>query len=167
MYHSHHDAQVQIPNGMAGAIIIGDWKTTAMKAAAGRTGDANGKAEQEVVMVLNDAGTIGLSLNGKSFPATQPYAMKVGESMVVHYYNEGLMTHPMHMHQPGGLVVAKDGMVLDSPFWSDTLNVAPGERWTVVYTAKDKGVWAWHCHILNHAETPQGMKYMVTAVIVS
>ena len=167
MYHSHHNAQVQIPNGLAGAIIIGDWKTAAMKANAGRTGDANNKAEQEVIMVLNDAGNIGLSLNGKSFPATAPYTMKVGESMVVHYYNEGLMTHPMHMHQPGGLVVAKDGYILERPFMTDTLNVAPGERWTVVYTAKDKGVWAWHCHILNHAETPQGMKYMVTAVIVS
>ena len=167
MYHSHHNAQVQIPNGMAGALIIGDWKAASMKAAAGETGDANGKAEQEVVMVLNDAGNIGLSLNGKSFPATAPYTMKVGESIVVHYYNEGLMTHPMHMHQPGGLVVAKDGYILKQPFWTDTLNVAPGERWTVVYTAKDKGVWAWHCHILSHAETPQGMKYMVTAVIVS
>ena len=167
MYHSHHNAEVQIPNGMAGAIIIGDWKPLAMKAAAGRTGDKDGKVEQETVMVLNDAGTIGLSLNGKSFPATAPYTMKVGETMLVHYYNEGLMTHPMHMHQPGGLVVAKDGHILEQPFWTDTLNVAPGERWSVLYTAKDKGVWAWHCHILNHAETPQGMKYMVTAVIVS
>jgi manganese oxidase len=166
MYHSHHDAQVQVPNGLAGALIIGDWKDMAMKAAADKTGDTDGKVEQENVMVLNDAGTIGLSLNGKSFPATTPYKLKVGETMVVHYYNEGLLTHPMHLHQPSGLVVAHDGKVLDSPFWADTLNVAPGERWTVVYTAKDKGVWAWHCHILNHAETPTGMKYMVTALIV-
>ena len=166
MYHSHHDAQVQVPNGLAGALIIGDWKEAAMTAAGDKTGDADGKAEQENVMVLNDAGTIGLSLNGKSFPATAPYKLKVGESMVVHYYNEGLLTHPMHLHQPSGLVVAHDGKILDSPFWADTLNVAPGERWTVVYTAKDKGVWAWHCHILNHAETPTGMKYMVTALIV-
>ena len=134
---------------------------------ASKIKDANNKIEQEVVMVLNDAGTIGLSLNGKSFPATAPYTMKVGETMLVHYYNEGLMTHPMHLHQPRGLVVAKDGKLLDSPFYMDTLNVAPGERWTVAYTATDKGAWAWHCHILNHAETPQGMKYMVTAVIVS
>ena len=166
MYHSHHDAQVQVPNGLAGALIIGDWKDMAMKAAADKTGDTDGKAEQEHVMVLNDAGTLGLSLNGKSFPATSPYKLKVGETMVVHYYNEGLLTHPMHLHQPSGLVVAHDGKILDSPFWADTLNVAPGERWTVVYTAKDKGVWAWHCHILNHAETATGMKYMVTALIV-
>ena len=166
MYHSHHNAQVQVPNGLAGAILIGDWKTTAMSAAGGRTHDANKVAEQEVVMVLNDSGTIGLSLNGKSFPATSPYSLAIGETMVVHYYNEGSMTHPMHLHQPSGLVVAKDGKVLESPFWADTINVAPGERWTVVYTPKDAGVWAWHCHILTHAETPEGMRYMVTALIV-
>jgi FtsP/CotA-like multicopper oxidase with cupredoxin domain len=166
MYHSHHNAQVQVPNGLAGAILIGDWKAMAMTAAGGRTKDANNVAEQEVVMVLNDSGTIGLSLNGKSFPATSPYSLAIGESMVVHYYNEGNMTHPMHLHQPSGLVVAKDGKVLESPFWADTLNVAPGERWTVVYTPKDAGVWAWHCHILTHAETPEGMRYMVTALIV-
>ena len=167
MYHSHHNAQVQVPNGLAGALLIGDWKTLAMKAAGGRTADTDGLAEQENVMVLNDSGTIGLSLNGKSFPATSPYALKVGESMVVHYFNEGNMTHPMHLHQPAGLVVAHDGKVLESPFWADTLNVAPGERWTVVYTALDPGVWAWHCHILTHAETPEGMRYMVTALVVS
>jgi len=166
MYHSHHNAQVQVPNGLAGAILIGDWKSIAMAAAGGRTHDANNVAEQEVVMVLNDSGTIGLSLNGKSFPATLPYSLAIGESMVVHYYNEGNMTHPMHLHQPSGLIVAKDGKVLESPFWADTLNVAPGERWTVVYTPKDAGVWAWHCHILTHAETPEGMRYMVTALIV-
>ncbi len=167
MYHSHHNAQVQIPNGLAGSLLIGDWKTSTMKAAGNRLTDSNGKVDQEVVMVLNDAGTIGLSLNGKSFPATAPYTMKIGETMLVHYYNEGLMSHPMHMHQPSGLIVARDGAMLEYPFFADTISVAPGERWSVLYTAKDAGVWAWHCHILTHAETPMGMKYMVTALIVS
>ncbi len=167
MYHSHHNAQVQIPNGLAGAIIIGDWKAIATKTAGSRlVGDKDGKVDSEVVMVLNDAGNIGLSLNGKSFPATAPYTAKVGETMLVHYYNEGLMTHPMHLHQPSGLVIARDGKPLEHPFMADTISVAPGERWTVAYTMLDPGVWAWHCHILTHAETPQGMKYMVTAVIV-
>ena len=167
MYHSHHNAQVQVPNGLAGALLIGDWKDLGMKAAGGRLADADGKADQEVVMVLNDSGTIGLSLNGKSFPATAAHTLKVGETMLVHYYNEGNMTHPMHLHQPSGLVVAHDGVPLEYPFWADTLNVAPGERWTVAYTAKDAGVWAWHCHILTHAETPTGMRFMVTALIVA
>ena len=167
MYHSHHNAQVQVPNGLAGALLIGDWKALGMKAAGDRLADSDGKVDQEVVMVLNDSGTIGLSLNGKSFPATAPYTMKVGETMLVHYYNEGNMVHPMHLHQPSGLVVAHDGAPLEYPFWADTLSVAPGERWTVAYSAKDAGVWAWHCHILTHAETPTGMRFMVTAVIVA
>ena len=166
MYHSHHNAQVQVPNGLAGALLIGDWKTAAMQAAGDRVPDFDGIAEQEVMMVLNDSGTIGLSLNGKSFPATAPYSLKIGQSMVVHYFNEGAMSHPMHLHQPSGLIVARDGVMLESPYWADTISVAPGERWTVVYTAQDTGVWAWHCHILNHAETPTGMRYMVTALIV-
>jgi FtsP/CotA-like multicopper oxidase with cupredoxin domain len=92
--------------------------------------------------------------------------MNVGDSMLVNYFNEGLLIHPMHMHQPHGWVIAKDGKPLASPYQADTIAVAPGERYTVVYTALDKGVWAWHCHILNHAETPTGMTGMVTAVIV-
>ena len=159
MYHSHHDAQVQVPNGMAGAFLIGDMPLPASLA------DAN--VVQTVNMVLNDAGTIGLSLNGKSFPATEPYKLKVGESMIVNYFNEGLQTHPMHLHQPQGLPDRQGRRAarrLLIP--GDTFVVAPGERLTVLYTATDPGVWAWHCHILNHAEGPQGMFGMVTALIV-
>jgi manganese oxidase len=158
MYHSHHDAQIQIPNGMAGALFIGEMPIPK------QLGNVN--ITKKVTMILNDAGTIGLALNGKSFPATEPYVMKVGDTMQVTYYNEGLQMHPMHMHQPHGWVIAKDGKPLDSPYMIDTLVIAPGERYTVLYTMLDKGVWAWHCHILNHAETPTGMTGMVTAVIV-
>jgi manganese oxidase len=159
IYHSHHDAQVQVPNGLFGALLIGDIPVP------GALGPKN--VVKEMAMVLNDAGTIGLSLNGKSFPATEPATLKVGESMIVHYMNEGLMSHPMHLHQPVGYIIAKDGVPLTTPMPSDTINVAPGERYTVLYTAVDPGVWAWHCHILNHAETPTGMTGMVTALIVT
>ena len=36
----------------------------------------------------------------------------------------------------------------------------------MLYKADEPGVWAWHCHILNHAETPEGFRYMATAVVV-
>ncbi len=162
MYHSHHNAQVQVPNGLAGAMIIGEQTIPPELVEMGFT-----KIDQTVNMVLDDAGTIGLALNGKSFPATEPYTMKVGEVMLVNYFNEGLQVHPMHLHQPTGWVIAKDGVPLLTPTPSDTVLVGPGERYTVVYKALDAGVWAWHCHILNHAEGPQGMFGMVTAVIVT
>jgi FtsP/CotA-like multicopper oxidase with cupredoxin domain len=162
MYHSHHNAQTQVPNGLAGAFIIGDMPIPASLAEKGIT-----DVDQSVNMILNDAGTIGLSLNGKSFPATEAYSAKVGDTMLVNYYNEGLTSHPMHMHQPVGWIIAKDGVPLAEPMPGDTIVVAPGERITVLYHFTDPGVWAWHCHILNHAEGPTGMFGMVTAVIVS
>jgi manganese oxidase len=162
IYHSHHNAQEQIPNGLFGAFIIGDMPIPEYLKDKGYT-----KIDKTVNMVLNDAGTIGLSLNGKSFPATEAYTMRKGEVMMVNYLNEGLTSHPMHLHQPMGWIIAKDGIPLDFPMPTDTVNVAPGERYTVLYKAVDVGVWAWHCHILTHAETSTGMFGMVTALIVT
>ena len=161
IYHSHHNAQEQIPDGMFGAFTIDNMPIPQKLIDKGYT-----QVDKRVNMVLNDAGVIGLSLNGKSFPATQPYTLRVGQVMEVNYMNEGLLVHPMHLHQPMGWIVAKDGVPMDEPLPTDTILVAPGERYTVLYMGMEPGVWAWHCHILTHAETPTGMKYMVTALIV-
>ena len=71
----------------------------------------------------------------------------------------------MHLHGMEQLVIAKDGWELPSPYRADTIWVAPGERYDVMVTARP-GVWAFHCHILSHAENEEGMFGMVTAVVV-
>ena len=103
----------------------------------------------------------------KSFPGTEPYVMDEGQWGVFHYFNEGLTAHPMHLHQFPQLVFAKDGFPLDQPYWADTINVAPGERYSVLFNADKIGTWVWHCHILTHVEREEGMFGMVTAVIVN
>jgi FtsP/CotA-like multicopper oxidase with cupredoxin domain len=125
------------------------------------------QVSQELPMVLNDAGVIGFSLNGKSFPATAPIAASTGDWILVHYFNEGTQIHPMHLHQFDQIVVAKDGYALDQPYLADTLNVAPGERYSVLVQLDKPGTWVWHCHILPHVERESGMFGMVTAVAVS
>jgi FtsP/CotA-like multicopper oxidase with cupredoxin domain len=90
----------------------------------------------------------------------------VGEWIAIDYFNEGLQIHPMHLHGFDQIVVAKDGRALNQPYLVDTLNVAPGERYTVIVNPTLPGVWAYHCHILTHAEGPNGMFGMVTALIV-
>ena len=77
-------------------------------------------------MVLNDAGVIGLTLNGKSFPATAPIVANEGDWIQVTYYNEGLQVHPMHLHGFEQIVIAKDGEPLDHPYAADTILVGPG-----------------------------------------
>jgi FtsP/CotA-like multicopper oxidase with cupredoxin domain len=166
MYHAHHHGQMQVPNGLFGTVMVGEVEKPLGRTISGVEIPADLDVSQEIPMVLNDAGVIGLSLNGKSFPATQPYVGKVGDWVVVHYFNEGMQIHPMHQHQFPQLVYAKDGIALESPYWVDTLNVAPGERYSVLTHLEDPGVWVWHCHILNHVEREEGMYGMVTAFIV-
>ncbi len=55
---------------------------------------------------------------------------------------------------------------LDSHYRMDTIWVAPGERYSVLVKAEEVGTWAFHCHIVSHAENDQGLFGMVTAMVV-
>jgi FtsP/CotA-like multicopper oxidase with cupredoxin domain len=156
MYHSHHNAVTQVPNGLAGTLLVGDVPLP-----------KGVKVSQTLPMMLDDSGTIGFALNGKSFPATAPIVAKRDEWVQVHYLNEGATVHPMHLHGLDQLVIAKDGYPVKDPYLADTVLVAPGERYTVLVRAELKGTWAWHCHILSHAENEKGMFGMVTAMVVT
>ena len=167
MYHAHHHAQMAVPNGMFGVFQIGELPIPRGSTISGVEIPADLEVAREIPMVLNDAGVIGYSLNGKSFPATEPIVVDEGDWIAATYYNEGLQIHPMHMHQFPQLVFAKDGIPLDQPYWADTINVAPGERYTVLAHIDTPGVWVWHCHILTHVEDDEGMFGMVTALVVN
>jgi len=80
--------------------------------------------------------------------------------------NEGLQIHPMHLHGRTQTVITKNGHPLPQPYIADTVLVSPGERVDVIVEATELGVWAYHCHILSHAETEAGMFGMVTVLIV-
>jgi len=167
MYHAHLHSQTSVVNGMFAAFMIGENPIPRGETISGVQIPADVEPVFEKPMVLNDAGTIGLSLNGKSFPATEPIVMNKGDWGVIHYYNEGLTAHPMHLHQFPQLVYAKDGIPLDHPYWADTINVAPGERYSVLFQADTAGTWVYHCHILTHVERSTGMFGMVTAIVVN
>ncbi len=153
MYHAHHGVD-QITKGLLGAFIVEP-----------KDRSREPKVAQDVVLVVND-GPLGFTLNGKSFPATQPIVVKRGQRLRIRYMNEGQIIHPMHLHGLIQEVIAKDGRPLPQPYLVDTVDVAPGERYDVVVTAQEPGVWALHCHILSHAESARGMFGMVTAVVV-
>ncbi|MEO8194087.1 MAG: copper oxidase [Gemmatimonadales bacterium] len=154
MYHSHHNAAKQVGLGLLGAFIVAPRNPAAIE-----------KVDGDYVMVLND-GMHGYTLNGKGFPATEPIKMKKGQKLRLRFMNEGMMIHPMHLHGMHMTVIAKDGWLQPAPWKCDTLNIAPGERWDVIVNCNNPGVWAFHCHILPHAESDHGMFGMVTALIV-
>lgn len=154
MYHSHHNAAEQVTKGLMGSFIIEPLDPS-----------TEPQVDADYTMVLNDSG-IGLTINGKSFPHTQPIIAQLGQTIRVRYMNEGLLIHPMHLHGIPQTVIAKDGWPLAMPYKCDTLNIAPGERWDVTVLCDEPGVWAYHCHILTHAESAHGMFGMVTALII-
>ena len=169
MYHAHDHGNIAVVNGLFAVFQVGDLPLPRGSNINDLPVPADMVLDQELVMVTNDAGVIGLTLNGKSYPATEPIVADPGDWILMHYYNEGLMAHPMHLHHVPQLVVAKDGFPLAQPYYADTINVAPGERYSVLVhpTENDIGIWAWHCHILNHAESDTGLFGMVTAFIVN
>ncbi len=154
MYHSHHNAAEQVTKGLMGAFIIEP-----------KDKSVDPQYDAEYTMVINDSG-IGLTINGKSFPYTQPIVAKLGDKIRVRYMNEGLLIHPMHLHGIPQKVFAKDGWNLQVPYMADTVLVAPGERCDVLVECTEPGAWAFHCHILTHAESSHGMFGMVTALVV-
>jgi FtsP/CotA-like multicopper oxidase with cupredoxin domain len=166
MYHAHHHGQMQMPNGLLGTLFVGDVPLPAGRTVGGTAVPAGLRVAQEIPMVVNDSGVIGYSLNGKSFPATAPISAKAGDWVLIHYFNEGGQIHPMHLHQFDQIVVAKDGFALDNPYLADTVNIAPGERYSVLVQLDEPGTWVWHCHILGHVESETGMFGMITAVVV-
>ncbi|MFM7718395.1 MAG: multicopper oxidase domain-containing protein [Actinomycetota bacterium] len=171
VYHSHFNSTEQVGKGLYGSMIVepkgGAWPYPSV------TWDENGKLAfgapprigTEFTMFLGD-GPLGYTLNAKEFPATTPIVAKLGDWVLIHIANDGSMLHPMHLHGFHFAVVGEDGFPLAEPYESDTLVIAPGQRFDVLVHADQPGVWAFHCHILPHVEGPQGMYGMVTALVV-
>jgi len=152
-YHSHHDSAKQVSMGLYGAFIV-DPKKPAIK------------ADRDYTMTIADAG-LGFSLNGKSFPATEPLEAKMGETIRLRLINVGEMIHPMHLHGQPFTVITKDGYPLAQPQMMDTITIAPGETYDVLIKPNAPGNWAFHCHILPHAEDSQGMMGLTTTFHVA
>ena len=160
VYHSHFNSAEQVGKGLYGALIVeprdGDWESV-----------YGVEPAVEYTMFVGD-GLLGFNLNGKSFPATEPIGAARGDWVLIHMSNDGEQLHPMHLHGFHFMVVGQDGFPFDpgDRYMADTLVVAPGQRFDILVKADAPGAWAFHCHILSHAEGPAGMFGMVTALVV-
>lgn len=144
-YHTHFDTTKQITSGLFGAFIV---DPRPGKAAA---------YDREHIVFINDAGALGLTMNGHAYPRSVPMTVKQGERVLIRLINAGVGPHPMHLHGHLAAVVAKDGAPLRPPLHADTVNIAPGETYDLLFTADNPGAWLFHCHIPAHAEGPTGM----------
>jgi plastocyanin len=92
----------------------------------------------------------GFTINGKSFPFTEPVDVKEGEMVRIRFINTGYQPHFMHTHSHKFTVVARDGSYVNEPQRIDTVEIGPGQRVDIILPADNPGVWPFHCHRLDH-----------------
>ena len=157
-YHSHDKPDRQQAFGLYGALIIRPRDST-----------AEPHADLEYVIQLQEwLNRDGLTypamlmegglpnyftINGKAYPATDTLHMHVGQSMKFRFIGtNNNFIHPMHMHGGPFTVVARDGVTLApaARFEADVINVGPGQRYDVIWRAREPGKWILHCHIPHH-----------------
>ena len=92
------------------------------------------------------------TINGKAYPATDTLHMRVGETIKLRIIGtNNNFIHPMHMHGGPFTVIARDGVPLGSAaFQADVINIGPGQRYDVIWPAREPGKWIFHCHIPHH-----------------
>lgn len=100
-----------------------------------------------------------VTINGKKFdPNRIDFIQDQGETEVWEIYNKpdemGGMIHPFHIHGAQFKVLYRDGgkPTENEQGWKDTISVKPDETVSVSVQFKEKGVYMFHCHILEHED---------------
>jgi len=185
-YHSHQDSVNQVDEGLYGALIVepknkatfdreytlvlDEWMShgnAQMNMAGMDHGDMNhgscsGEGQTDTNGSCHDMGMYDLfTINGKSGSAIKPLKVKQGEKVRLRLINAGYMTHALHLHGHAYKIVATDGHPLNDPqpIKDKLLNIAPGERYDIEFTANHPGEWLLECH--GNMKGAAGMKVKI------
>jgi FtsP/CotA-like multicopper oxidase with cupredoxin domain len=159
-YHSHKEPDRQQGLGMYGALIV-DPKDPARDAAYGYDKEVVIQLQEWLerdgytypAMIMEGALPNYFTINGKSYPETETINMEVGERLRIRFIgSNNNFVHPMHVHGGPFEIVETDGNVVpeEARILKDTVNVGPGERYDVIWKAREPGKWLLHCHIPHH-----------------
>lgn len=75
----------------------------------------------------------------------------------------GGMAHPFHIHGVQFQVLDRDGNPppANEAGWKDTVLIQPGETVRLITTFENKGIFMYHCHILEHEDAGMMGQYEV------
>ena len=132
------------------------------------------ESDRDYLLMMGDT-DLGFTLNGRSFPSTPTLAAEVGEKVRLRLVNSGDQVHAMHLHGVPFEVVAQDGIRRLRPESMDTLTIAPGQTFDVVFEQVHAGKWLLHCHMFVHSHVnadahppgDSGMAGMATVIEVT
>ena len=91
------------------------------------------------------------TINGKSYPSTDPILIRQGEKIRIRFANAGTVEHYMHLHGHDFDHVCEDGAILPAPIRGNTLRVSPGKTSDIIVEGTNPGVWTFHDHDTRRA----------------
>ena len=95
---------------------------------------------------------IGWGMNSKLWPDPDIAELKIGVPTKIQFNNSSSRLHPMHIHGVFFRVLERNGEPAVEPFTRDTVLIGPKENIVIGMVPEHNGIWATHCHILEHAE---------------
>ncbi len=160
-YHSHDHPDRQQGLGLYGALIIKPRSLSRDEALYGYKQDVVIQLQEWLeregytypAMLMEGGLPNFFTINGKAYPDTEPISMRVGERIRIRFIgSNNNFIHPMHIHGGPFEIVETDGNPVPKAarLLKDTVNVGPGERYDVIWTARRPGKWLLHCHIPHH-----------------
>ncbi|MGG1552359.1 multicopper oxidase family protein [Paenibacillus ferrarius] len=101
------------------------------------------------------------SINGKSGSLVDQLPVKQGEKVRIRLINAGYLSHQIHLHGHEFKVIATDGQPISNPgvLKDNVINIAPGERYDIEFTANNPGQWLIEDHSDNKAAS--GMRAII------
>jgi hypothetical protein len=129
------------------AILLSEWKVEV----GSRRPDPNEMTDFNI-----------FTMNGRSFPGTEPLLARTGEKVRIRLGNLSTMSHhAIHVHGFNFKVVATDGgPVPESAQYPEiTVHMPTGTTKTMEFIAAAPGDWVIHCHMLHHVMNQMGHQF--------
>jgi manganese oxidase len=156
-YHTHEETDRQQALGLYGALLIDPKSGPSYDVDAELVIQLQEWLEREgytyPAMLMEGGLPNFFTINGKSYPDTPSVRLKVGQKLLVRFIGtHNNFVHPMHIHGGPFKIMETDGYPVPpaARLTKDTVNVGPGERYDVIWTARRPGKWLLHCHIPHH-----------------
>jgi FtsP/CotA-like multicopper oxidase with cupredoxin domain len=181
-YHSHQESAKQVDKGLYGTFIVepkneekvdrdytlvlDEWMSNPNAESnmnmSGMDHSNMGNGQMDMSSMGHDMSMYDIfTINGKSGSAVKPLKVKKGEKVRLRLVNAGYMSHKLHLHGHKFKIVATDGQPLKDPqpIKDELLNIAPGERYDIEFTANHPGEWLLECH--DNMKGTDGMKVKI------
>jgi FtsP/CotA-like multicopper oxidase with cupredoxin domain len=109
----------------------------------------------EFLLNAERGGPYGITwtIDGKAGHENLAAELSFGQFSRLRFTNRSGRLHPMHLHGQFFKLLAVDGQPAQENFWRDTILIGPKQSVDIGLVPMDKGLWANHCHILEHAES--------------